>query len=283
MGPDSINTSRRSSNGDLSLNVAGPTIDRSAFKQALPLEIEAKFFMPRALAQKLTSGLPFVQIEQRYFPKELVRPLLEKFFMCNRTGSNHRDSGIGIAIHHADLADVTIARIRKITQLKQAPKYFIEFKGAKEGDEGARISRREISREISAKQYEALKEDATAGTVRKRRYAIDGTITVRGTDFPAVAQIDRLQAAGKNLQKVSATFDTVDIELRNPSHINALRSGDHSFPFLRGCVELSAHHEKLAKPLTTRRLAKKGIHPDAVNAIKQLEAEAQKRYHKKLN
>ena len=283
MCPGSIDISPSSASGDFSLNVTGPTIDRAAAKEALGLEIEAKFFMPRALAQRLTSGSPFVQIEQRYFPRELVRPLLEKFLMRNRTDLNYGDREIGGTIDHSVFANFSIARIRIIRQPKQKPTYFIEFKGAKEGDEGARISRREISHEISAKQYAALKDNATAGTLYKRRYAISGTIAVSGEVIPAIAQIDCLQAAGKNLQKVSPAFDTVDIELRDPSHVHALRAGEHSFTFLQKCIELSSCNETLAKHLTTRRLAKKGIHPEAVKAIKKLEAEAQKRGQKDSN
>lgn len=281
MTPDSIHLSRHSAHRGDSLNVSGPAIDRPAVKKEL--EIEAKFFMPRALAQKLTSGLEFTQIEQSYFKRDQVRPLLEQFLIGRRSPSNHGEVALGGTTDRNELASLSIARIRRVRHPEQGPRYFIEFKGSKEGEEGARISRREVSREISAKQYEALKAEASAGTLRKRRYSISGTITVNGRTIPAEAQIDCLQAAGKELHKVSPTFDTVDIELLDPSHIHALREGHHSFEFLKNCIELSSHNKHLAKPLTTRRVAKWGLYREALKAIEQLEAQAHRLTSKKKN
>lgn len=261
----------RSDDGDL--NVSGPSIDRSSARKELTQgrEIEAKFFMPRAMAQKLTSGLPFTQIEQHYFKRTLVKSLVEMFL------SNKGDPSNPTALPPNESGEFSIARIRSTREPGQDATYFIEFKGSKEGVAGFRISRREVSEPISFRQYKALREDATAGSLRKRRYAIAGTITVNGTQIPALAQIDSLQAAGKELHKTSTTFDTVDVELQDTSHIAELRAGHHSFEFLHCCIELSAHNEAFAKTLTTRRIAKKGLHTDAVKAIKRLEAEAQRR------
>lgn len=282
MGPDSLDFSQRLLASAPSLNVPGPSVDRAAAKAELTpgLEIEAKFFLPRAAAEVLTRALPFAQIEQRYFKRNLVRPLIERFLKETRRTSS--DGGVSMRSDTADVdpANFSIARIRRTRFPKQQPTYCIEFKGAKEGDMGFRISRREVSLPISAKQYKALKEEATAGTLRKRRYSISGTITVNGESIPTVAQVDCLQAAGKKLRKVDTKFDTVDIELSDVAHIHALRRGHHSFHFLSSCVELSSRHETLGKPLTTRRLAKDGLHPEALKAIKQLEAEAQKRGQK---
>jgi hypothetical protein len=285
MGPDSLDISQRSLAGDISLNVSGPRVDRATAKADLTqgLEIEAKFFLPRELARKVTRSIPFAQIEQRYFKRNLVRPLLERFLNEEKRNATDDRNSMRIGTPPGEREDFSIARIRRTRYPKQEPTYFIEFKGAKEGDSGFRISRRELSLPISSKQYKALKEEATAGTLRKRRYSISGTLTVNGETIPAVAQVDCLQAAGKKLHKVAGKFDTVDIELNDPRHIHALRAGHHSFAFLQKCVELSAHDEKLGKSLTTRRLAKNGLHSDALKAIKKLEAEALKRRNKDLN
>lgn len=276
MGPDFIDSSQRSPAGDLSLNISGPSIDRGSTKADLTqgFEIEAKFFLPRALAKKITGAMPFTQIEQRYFKRNFVRPLLERFLGETNGSSTDRDLAINREIPLIERSDFSIARIRRTRYPGKQPTYFIEFKGAKTGDKGTRISRREISLPISAKHYKALKEEATAGTIRKRRYAVSGTITIAGVAIPAVAQIDSLQAAGKKLHKVTTKFDTIDIELGDPSHIHALRAGHHSFRFLSSCIELSSYNEKLGKPLTTRRIAKNGLQQDGLKAIKKLEEHA---------
>jgi len=269
MGLDFFDSSRHPFSRDVPLNLPGPQIDRSAAKQELnpEIEIEAKFFLPRTLAKKLTSSARFMQIEQRYFKRELIKSLLEEFIVPNRSGP-------------IDLSGLSIARIRRTREPGQEAKYFIEFKGEKGGSNTARISRREISEPITAKDYKALKERATAGILRKRRYSIPGTITIDGRSIAAVAQIDCLQAAGKKLHKVKTKFDTVDIELQDPAHIDALRSGHHSFSFLARSIELSANNGRLAKVLTTRRIAKNGLDPDAVKAIKKLESIAGRLHEK---
>ena len=276
MGYKFTDTSRHPANGDSSLNIVGPSIDRSAVKVQLTdgVEIEAKFFMPRALAHEITAALPFIQIEQRYFPRELIKPLLERFLYGPGARSTGNELRVIRDVREDEIADFSIARIRRLFRPGQEPDYVIEFKGAKEVAEGARISRREISQPISAKQYTALTEKATAGIVRKRRYSISGTMTIQGKAIPAEAQIDCVQAAGKKLSKINTSFDTVDIELRDPSHIHALRAGRHSFSFLASCIELSSADPKLSKPLATKRIAKKGLNPEALQAIKKLEGAA---------
>jgi hypothetical protein len=285
MGHKVTDTSQHPAHGDTSLNFAGPSIDRSAVKAQLTdgVEIEAKFFMPRALAHEVTSALPFVHIEQRYFPRGLINPLLKGFadVLGPRPAGNELRSARNA--RENELPDFSIARIRRTFRPGEQPHYFIEFKGAKEVTEGARISRREISHPISAKQYKALTETATAGIVRKRRYSISGTITIQGRPISAEAQIDCVQAAGKKLQKINTSFDTVDIELQDPSHIHALRAGRHSFPFLASCIELSSADKKLARPLATKRIAKRGLDPEALQAIKKLEGAAHRLNSKSKN
>ena len=162
------------------------------------------------------------------------------------------------------------ARVRRICTPGELPDYYLEFKGSKEGFGDLRISRRELSLCISSAEYELLKGEATAGTLHKLRYAFPGTITVNGQMVSAVAQVDCLQAAGKKLHNLKDDFSTADIELLDLSHIHAVRAGQHSFTFLEHCIELSAFDKKLWKPLTTRRLAKKGLRDAAMKALKTL-------------
>ncbi|MEY4669798.1 MAG: hypothetical protein RL518_2497 [Pseudomonadota bacterium] len=205
-----------------------------------------------------------------------MKPLLERFLGHEQTTNTQLGLHLPRVLHQRELEELSIARIRKTREPGQDPKYFIEFKGAKEGDTLFRISRRELSKPISEELYKALKHEATAGTIQKRRYCVSGTITVDSRVIPVVAQVDCLEAAGKNLRKVKTDFDTVDIELHDATHIHALRSGEHSFDFLRYCIELSSADTEAVKPLSTRRIAKKGLCDEAIEAIKNLITEAQR-------
>jgi hypothetical protein len=260
----------------LSLDLSGPVVNRAAVKRALALttEIEAKFFMPHAVADRVTADLPFVQIEQRYFPPEKVMPLLERFVINQPLTVNNQELYLPVEVVRRELADISIARIRSISEPGGETAYFIEFKGPKVGAEGSRISRPELSKPITAKHYKSLAERATAGIVCKRRYELHGSITVEKGSVPRKAQIDYLEAAGKRVQTVDRDLYTVDIELLDPAHLSVLRTGEHTFDFLSECIELDSHNDEIAKILTTRRLAKNGLSSEAMHAIKVLEKRA---------
>ena len=273
MGLKSRKTSNNSPSIVSPLNITGPAIDRTVERSqhAEGREIEAKFFIPKEVAQKLVKGLRFTQIEQHYFRGGDITSLLEVFVHSKRPSQTPYPTRPETKkISMTD--EFSSARIRRTRAAKESPSYSIEFKGSKEGEANLRISRREISYPITSAEYKSLKDEATAGAIRKRRYAIPGTITVNGQVIQVTAQVDRLQAAGRKLHKVEAEFDTVDIELHDTAHIHALRAGHHSFQFLENCIEISALDRKICKPLTTRRLAKHGLREDALKAVKTLEA-----------
>ena len=276
MNTDLTATSQYLPSDGLSLDLSGPVVNRAAVERALALttEIEAKFFMPQAVAQGLTADLPFLQIEQRYFPPEKVTPLLERFFINQPLTVNDQELYLPAEVVRRELANISIARIRSVSEPGGEPAYFIEFKGPKVGAEGSRISRPELSKPITSKHYNTLAERATAGTVRKRRYELHGSITVEKSSVPRKAQIDYLEAAGKNGQTVNGDLYTVDIELLDPAHLSALRAGEHTFDFLGECIELDSHNDEIAKILTTRRLARNGLSLEAMHAIKVLEKRA---------
>lgn len=278
MGLESTDSSKHTTSRDSLVNTTGPAIDRAAERDRADerrqhkdgREIEAKFFIPQDVVRKLIKGRPFSQIEQRYFRSSDITPLLRALVR----GKRLCDGAVG-AVASSEIQSpehFSSARIRRTRHPGARPEYQIEFKGSKEGEPTARISRREISFSITSAEYKALKEVATAGAVRKRRYSIPGTIQVNNKAIPVTAQVDCLLAAGKKLSRVEAQFDTVDIELHDTSHIHALRAGKHSFEFLQRCIELSALDKELIKPLTTRRIAKAGLEDNALKALKKLGA-----------
>ena len=273
MSLESPHTSKHTTIREPSLNIEGPAIDRNAEQNRLSegREIEAKFFIPPHVARNLIRGRPFSQIEQRYFKERDIAPLLRALLQGGRI-SEASSRPVGIQPEVFAPEEFSSARIRRTRHPGESPIYHLEFKGSKVEEANVRISRREVSYTITSAEYKSLKEMATAGAIRKRRYSIPGIIQVDKEVMDVTAQIDCLQAAGKKLSKVEADFDTVDIELRNAAHIHALRSGHHSFPFLQDCVEISALDRKLFKPLATRRIAKAGLEDDAIKALKKLEA-----------
>ena len=260
----------------LPITLSGPSIDRAAIRDALALhtEIEAKFFMPHPVAKEVTKDLPFLLIEQRYFPRRLITPLVKEFIIKPHLKASEKGIDLPKELVWRELADISTARIRTISEPGGGSSHFIEFKGPKEGAEDCRISRLEIQRPITLKAYKALAERATAGSVRKRRYHVEGAIIIDGTSIPRVAQIDSLEAAGKDLREASKHFSTVDIELLDPGHIRSLRDGSHTFPFLHTCVELLSHSDEHAHMVTTRRLAKKGLSDDVLKAVQEIETQA---------
>ena len=273
MSLESPHTSKHTTTREPSLDIEGPGIDRNAEQNLLSegREIEAKFFIPPHLTRTLVRGRRFSQIEQRYFKERDIGPLLCALLQGERISEA---SSRPVVTQPEVFApeEFSSARIRRTRHPEERPIYHLEFKGRKVEEASVRISRREVSYTITSAEYKSLKEMATAGAIRKRRYAIPGIIQVDKEVLDVTAQIDCLQAAGKKLSKVVADFDTVDIELRNAAHIHALRSGHHSFPFLQNCVEISALDRKLFKSLATRRIAKAGLEEDALKALKKLEA-----------
>jgi hypothetical protein len=273
MSLESPHTSKHSTTREPSLDIEGPGIDRNAEQNRLSegREIEAKFFIPPHVARKLIRGCPFSQIEQHYFKERDVAPLLRALLQ----GEPISEASPRPVVSQPEVfapEEFSSARIRRTRLPGEGPIYHLEFKGSKVEEANVRISRREVSYTITSAEYKSLKVMATAGAIRKRRYSIAGTIHVNKEVLDVTAQIDCLQAAGKKLSQVVANFDTVDIEICNVAHIHALRSGHHSFPFLKDCVEISALDRKLFKPLATRRIAKAGLEEDALKALKKLEA-----------
>lgn len=246
-----------------SLNVAGPSVERSAFTVTLSesTEIEAKFFLSRSVLHRLIAGREGHEIEQHYFPREATKSLAKEFSIFAIVEDSHEFSS---------------ARIRRICRASGEETYQIEFKGKKDEVEGSRIHRREFGLNITRNRFQQLKKEADAGSIVKIRYEFNGHIVDRGRKIPVVAQVDYFKAAGKPLADLTTEFATVDIELPKASLIQALRRGEHSFSFLHDCVELSTQPEALQHTLATRRLAKFGFDEARLNALKEIKAIAKR-------
>lgn len=263
MDPDISHSQRPSTTRPAvpSLDITGPTVERSQFTVALSesVEIETKFFIPRRVLAAVISQTSEIRIEQHYFPRSATKKLAREFAIFAIVEDSHEFSSV---------------RIRKTSFPSGKNAFQIEFKGKKDEVEGARISRREFGLDISESRFKQLRKDAVAGSIVKLRYEIDGYIMDQGRKIPVVAQVDNFKAAGRNLAALDAGFATVDIELPKAELVQALRRGEHSFSFLRGCVELTAQPKELQQTLATRRLAKFGLDAERLRALKVIRATA---------
>lgn len=240
----------------LSLNRPGPAVDRphNRVGVAESTETELKYFILPELAKEVTRNREYLRIEQHYFPRRAIHGLIDSFGVHNLVESAEAFS---------------TARIRRVTHPSGDVTHLLEFKGAKEDVLGSRISRREFGIEIPERVFLALKGDATAGSLIKRRYHIQGR-TTGGTNYPLVLQVDILEEVGHPLRKLSKEFCTADIEVRDLRLIKTIRAGHHTLPFLSECVELSATNHILSN----RRLAKRGFDEEQRNALSKITASA---------
>jgi hypothetical protein len=246
-----------------SLNISGPSVERAAFTVTLSesVEIEAKFFLPRRILHSLIAGREGIAIEQHYFPRSETRKLAREFSLFVMVEDSHEFSS---------------ARVRKATLPSGKESFQIDFKGKKDEVQGSRIYRREFGLEISQTRFKQLRKEALEGSIVKIRHDFGGYIIDRGRRIPVVAQVDHYKAAGSPLAELKTEFATVDIEIPKAELIQALRRGDHSFSFLKECVELSTQSEDLQRALATRRLAKFGFDAERLTALEEIKEIAKK-------
>ena len=231
-----------------------------------PREVEVRYFVPESLVPGLTRGLEYVSIRQHYFPSKALRSVIEQF---------------KIAEHVRDHQEFSSGRIRRTKDKSGSCVYELEFKGPKEDAHGALISRREFGVRISKELFEDLLPEATAGALKKRRYEIAGKIVQAGTLVKAYGHLDVLRRAGNDLEKLPRPFCTIDIELRSPTLIRPLRAGNHSFKFLRECLEINGLDNDLRETLSNRAIARSGLAGHVVEQVQE-EAEDLERMLRKL-
>ena len=215
-------------------------------------EIELKFFAPANLLENLIHGKDFDILEQHYFSREEVKRLRLEYSLHEHLEHSH---------------EFTVARVRQTKTHAGERSYLIEFKGRKED-----ICRREYGIALSRKEYRELLERASAGSVEKRRFEIEGHIEHNGSHVKAVAQVDVLLKAGRPPATLTTSLITVDVELSSVELAEALRRGKHSFRFLERCLDISTDGTDAAKSLTTRKLAKYGFDKERRDALRKLES-----------
>lgn len=258
MGSNSPQHDRRSDDHDWSFPTASlPKIDRKAILRcpSHSTEIEAKFFTPPDVTKRVTKGLSFNLIEQRYFPRDMIPELLREFRVADMVPG---------------VEDFSSARIRRARTPSGEVSYAIEFKGKKASFEGSRIFRREFGISLPHDVYSQLLPNATAGAIRKHRFEIEGYIKHHGENSPATAQVDVVTHAGVFLEKVKVDFCTVDIELPSVDFITSLRAGKHSWKFLDACLDITFNESDATRALSTRKVAKNGFDDERVKALKTL-------------
>lgn len=237
-----------------------PPRDDKARNVSESTEIEVKFFAPEHVIKSITRGTPAIKLEQHYFPKEVVRKLKEELTLHALVDSSD---------------EFTVARIRRTLLPCGKVDHQIEFKGPKDG-----ICRREFGIDISRDVYRGLLKLATAGSVEKRRFQVQGHIEYHGQRLETVAEVDVIRKAGRPASPLPVLLGTIDVEIssvdstRAGAVIAALRKGKHSFDFLRECVELMNDDRDLGRALTTRKLAKHGFDSERRAAVEELKSAA---------
>ena len=232
-----------------------------SFRRQSPREIEVRYFVPDALTESLTARKEYIVIEQHYFPQKTVRDLVQQF---------------GVSRVVADYDDFSTARIRRTKYSEDVTIFELEFKGPKVLAAGAPISRSEFGIAISKELFEELSGDATAGSLKKRRYNINGKIEDGSAWKSATGHLDIVRRAGPSLEKVRPCFATIDIELSTARLLPALRAGRHSFRFLRECVEINRMDSDIRSSIANSSIARNGLQDEQKEALKELSQEAKR-------
>ena len=234
---------------DLSQASFGKTSHSIAISQST--EIELKFFVPAQTLESLIKDKDFVVLEQHYFSRDEVKKLRLEYSLHEHVENSH---------------EFRVARVRQTKTHSGERSYLIEFKGKKED-----LCRREYGIPLSRKEYRELLERASAGSIEKRRFEIEGYIEHNGSREKTVAQVDVILKAGRPPVPLATSLTTVDVELPSVELAEALRRGKHSFTFLERCLDISADETEAGKSLTTRKLAKYGLDKERRDALRELE------------
>jgi hypothetical protein len=166
-------------------------------------------------------------------------------------------------------------RVRKI-QSDAGETYYLQAKAKLPDGEAAQ--KIEIGTEISEEEYKSLRDyskAAQAGMIKKYRYKIEGELNDGSEVMPVTAEVDVVLKAGPKGEKVRTKFPiaSVDIEVSDLSHLALLRSGHHSFEFLKGQVILTDADPKLRKALSTSGLGRKGVSARTEQALEEINSQ----------
>lgn len=243
-----------------SLDASLPPLPERVRKRS-PREIEVRYFVPERLIEELTQRRDYVSIEQHYFPEKTIRDLVKQF---------------GVARVVNDHDSFNTARIRRTKFSKDNTIYELEFKGPKELVGGAPISRSEFGIAITKEMFQELREKATEGSLKKRRYLINGKIEDAKAWKSASGHLDLLRRAGPDMERIKPPFATIDIELPSEGLLPALRAGRHSFKFLAECVEIGRLDSSVRTAIANSTIAHEGMEGRQERALEDLRDEARR-------
>ncbi len=163
----------------------------------------------------------------------------------------------------------TSVRARRIVE-PGSESLLIEFKSRRMGD---RVSRFEFGKSISEEQFAKLNREHGVGCIRKIRHIMSGTVQVASGSQKVLVELDRVLAAGSPVNPVHTPFFTADIEAPG-AILDAVRRGDHSLDWLKGCTILSFAKEEIRRALSNKRLACEGFGAPQMAAIAFLTEES---------
>ena len=222
-----------------------------------PQEIELKHYVPSDLGFAVSYGRAATHIEQYTLVKASVPHLVEKLGLHRRV---------------ANYEDLSSARVRLSVTPEGTHHHVLELKSPKFD----RVARYEYAVPISDRVFLKLRDSLADGALRKLRYEVPGILLVdegAGDEPVAVTlQLDQVLAAGPRLQALETPLFTADLEVSRSDFVIAVRRGSHSFSWLSECVELNSLAPHLAKPLSSRQIARRGVGARQQQALRNVEA-----------
>ena len=225
-------------------------------RRLAPQEIELKHYVPADIGFAVSYGRAAIHIEQYTLVKASVPRLVEKLGLHKRV---------------ANYEDLSSARVRLSVKPDGTHDQVLELKSPKFD----RVARYEYAIPISEGLLLKLRDSFADGAIRKLRYEVQGSLLAYddagGEPIRVTLQLDRLLAAGPRLQALKEPLFTADLELTHSDLVSTVRRGFHSFPWLTECVELNSLDPRIAKPLSSRQIARHGIGSRQHRALKEIE------------
>jgi hypothetical protein len=222
------------------------------------VESELRFFVPASLLKDIVEGQKPSLITQSYLPAAHIPTLVERYRIDDWVTYTH---------------EFSIARIRSVKSALGETSYELELKAPKLRCGEAKLSRLILPAPIplSKKEFEDLAQDATGGTIVKRRYTKEGFVGTGRSATRCSAELDEFLAGGVPLRRFKTPFITLDIEIPDDTLASQLISGEHSFPFLDRCIDMNYVNTELCSSLSNRKVARNGLGSKQMKTLKTLE------------
>jgi hypothetical protein len=222
-------------------------------------ETELQYLVPSQIGDWLKHRYTPVYLKTFYFAKQpgVIKDL------CTQ-------ADITLDASHAGL--LTTARLRESIFSNGKNIYQLEFKGPKECSPLGRLSRAEVSVEISKDLFLSLRSEARYGSLEKLRYGIPGFIFCEdGHQVPITLQLDELLKAGAPARALSSSLYRADVEVSREDLAQDIRAGRTSFAeILRSCLEVSALPKASSRRFSNTTIARNGISSESLTIYKEL-------------